>query len=77
MISACSTGLQTVGVAGDRAGEPAAWERLLAGRRVAVITGCDRAGRIAAWGTAGGLQAAGVIAHVVDLVPGRNDVGMA
>lgn len=34
---------------------------------------CDRAGRIAADRIAGDLQAAGAIAHMVDLAPGRDD----
>jgi hypothetical protein len=34
---------------------------------------CDRAGRIAAGRIAGDLQAAGAIARMVDLAPGRDD----
>lgn len=34
---------------------------------------CDRAGRIAAGRVAGDLQAAGAIARMVDLAPGRDD----
>src|SRR5450631_2360533 len=46
---------------------------LLAGRHVAVVMDCDRAGRIAAGRVAGDLQAAGAIARMVDLAPGRDD----
>jgi hypothetical protein len=61
-----------VAVPGDHAWE-AEWAGLLAGRHVAVVMDCDRAGRIAAERIAGDLQAAGAIARMVDLAPGRDD----
>ena len=72
MISARSRGLPAVAVGGDHAWEPA-WAGLLAGRRVAVVMDCDPAGRIVAWRIACDLQAAGAIARVIDLAPGRDD----
>jgi hypothetical protein len=72
MISARSRGLPAVAVAGDHAWD-SAWVGLLAGHHVAVVMDCDRAGRIAAERVAGDLQAAGAIARVVDLAPGRDD----
>lgn len=72
MISARSRGLPAVAVPGDHAWE-AEWAGLLAGRHVSVIMDCDRAGRDAAQRIAADLDAAGAVARVTDLVPGRVD----
>jgi len=72
MISARSRGLPAVAVPGDHAWE-VEWARLFAGRHVSVIMDCDRAGRDAAQRIAADLDAAGAVARVIDLAPGRAD----
>jgi hypothetical protein len=59
-------------VPGDHAWE-AEWAGLLVGRLVSVIMDCDRAGRDAAQRITADLHAAGAVARVVDLAPGRAD----
>ena len=72
MISARSRGLPAVAVPGDHAWE-AEWAGMLAGRHVSVVMDCDRAGRDAAQRIAGDVHAAGAVARVIDIAPGRED----
>jgi DNA primase len=72
MISARSRGLPAVAVPGDHAWE-VEWAGLFAGRHVSVIMDCDRAGRDAAQRIAADLDAAGAVARVIYLPPGRAD----
>ncbi len=72
MISARSRGLPAIAVPGDHAWE-AEWAGLLAGRHVSVMMDCDHAGRDAAQRIAADLDAAGAVARVIDLAPGRAD----
>jgi DNA primase len=72
MISARSRGLPAVAVPGDHAWE-AEWAELLPERQVSVVMDCDCAGRDASQRIAADLQAAGAVARVIDLAPGRED----
>jgi DNA primase len=72
MLSARSRGLPAIGVPGDHAWEPD-WAESFAGRHVAVLMDCDRAGRAAVERILGDLADAGVSAVGVEIAAHRDD----